>query len=252
MKNLWQTAAVIFGVIAVIISISTFWQPEADVAEQDKSLRFSTTQTWKPELRALVDTQSWATDFTPTLPPPPANDSEETKSELLYLHALIHDRTPEKVTEIETEINLQTGWLDTVLYPTSLFPYTRFLFSEIHETLGPIVMREKHRFDRVRPSYLDPTLSTAITVPEHPSYPSGHATQAHLYAHILSTLDPENSAEYFERAASIAKNREYAGVHYPSDSEAGKLLAAQLYDYLLADEYFQTLLRNAQTEWERR
>ena len=101
----------------------------------------------------------------------------------------------------------------------------------------------------MRPSYLDPTLSTALPVPEHPAYPSGHATQAALIALVLSELDPENSAAYFTSADRIAQNREIAGLHYPSDSQAGKLIAQQLFPVLLRDEAFAQLLEEAKAEW---
>lgn len=243
----WKSYTVLAGIfIAGTITIVAVF---STAKPTEQSLYFSTTQHWKPELRTLVVAQSWATDFAPTLPLPPTQGSETVAAELTYLHSLVASRTPSKITEIESERDIQTGWLAAILTPASSFPHTAFLLSEVDQSLDIIIMRAKHSFDRVRPSYLDPTLSTAISVPLHPSYPSGHATQVFVYAHILSELDPQNTDIYWQRAEEIAVNREYAGVHYPSDTAAGKQLAAAYYAHLLQNSYFQALLFNAQKEW---
>jgi acid phosphatase (class A) len=69
--------------------------------------------------------------------------------------------------------------------------------------------------------------------PGHPAYPSGHATVAWATAYFFGDLAP-SFAPALERAANqVALNREIAGVHYPSDSMAGKDLARQLVSLLL-------------------
>jgi hypothetical protein len=93
------------------------------------------------------------------------------------------------------------------------------------------VMLYKQKFDRPRPSQLRPALMPEMEVPGHASYPSGHSTEAHLIAHVLEmVLDPSHPARNLLHplADRIAINREVMGLHYRSDSEAGKQLAKEI------------------------
>jgi acid phosphatase (class A) len=101
----------------------------------------------------------------------------------------------------------------------------------------------------VRPDKLDPTLTPLIDVPEHPAYPSGHSTQAHAVAFLLTALAPDQKAKFESDALRVAVNREIAGVHYPSDSAAGRLLARQIVDLMLRDRSFAALVESAKAEW---
>ena len=90
----------------------------------------------------------------------------------------------------------------------------------------------KYHYDRVRPNYLDTTLEPSISVPGHPAYPSGHATQAAAIALVLGCVDPDNKAEYILNR--VGYNRELGGVHYPSDSVAGEKLAEAMVEEVAA------------------
>ena len=86
-------------------------------------------------------------------------------------------------------------------------------------------MKLKEKYNRVRPSYLDSTLEPSIEVPNHPSYPSGHSTQIHTIVLFAKEKYPEFSEIYDEMAREYADNREYAGVHYKSDTVFGIKIA---------------------------
>lgn len=86
--------------------------------------------------------------------------------------------------------------------------------------------------------------------PAHPSYPSGHATMAYAVAYLLSEIDPAKAGDFFDAAKSVAYNRELAGVHYPSDSEAGRILARHLVDKLLIEPKFRILVKDTCAEWK--
>ena len=88
--------------------------------------------------------------------------------------------------------------------------------------------------EQVRPaaaSQLEPALRPLLDVPGHPSYPSGHATQAYLVAQALTTVirNHEIGRELYKIAERVAVNREWAGLHYASDSAAGKQLAREVF-----------------------
>jgi hypothetical protein len=220
------------------------------------TLRFSNTQTWdEGYLAKMQQPSAFALSHlsTITLPPPPSNNSTRTRAELHYLKLRTAERTPEKVREIEQELlfpAIQFGelTLDELTVQSGRI-YTAQLIQKSTDLSFPFIMYFKNSFDRVRPSFLDSQLTTAITVPEHPAYPSGHATQAYLAYLLLRELDTENAETYLQAATRVARNRELAGVHYPSDSEAGVLLATRLYPLLFEDAEFAFLFAQAQGEW---
>lgn len=220
-------------------------------ATQKSALTFSNTQEWNPILysEATAPPNPLFRDI--TLPSPPSNISEETQEELALLHTYTHKRTPEKIEEIESEIQLHTVQIgsSTVEKMLEVHTQTDALITYSLELTEPMIVYQKKYFDRVRPSLLDPSLTVAIEIPNHPAYPSGHSTQIHLIQKILTDLDPQNSEVYKVVAERVARNREIAGVHYPSDSKAGEILAEELYKRLQNDEIFLSLMTKAKQEW---
>ena len=107
----------------------------------------------------------------------------------------------------------------------------------------------KRYLRRVRPSEVLPALLPPISVPGHASFPSGHATQARLIARCVKSILPFTDAQGTVQdvlaavqpgldalAFRIARNREIAGLHYPSDSEGGRILADNIFDNILAKD----------------
>jgi membrane-associated phospholipid phosphatase len=246
--------SILISVLGVAIASSGWylWHHHESKTDTINNLRFSNTQTWSvaPYQFAPTTTPLIWSDF--NLPPPPENTDAATREELQVLHDNIHLRTPDKLAEIEAELAFPTTQFGTATLADIFVtrPHTRQAFEYLIGVSDPVVLAAKRHFDRVRPSHLDPTLPTAIPVPNHPAYPSAHAVNGHLIAFLLSTLNPENTELYINAAIRIAHNREIAGVHYPSDSQAGAILASQLYQALESDFVFTNLLRQAMLEWE--
>jgi membrane-associated phospholipid phosphatase len=111
-------------------------------------------------------------------------------------------------------------------------------------------------YKRMRPSQLLPGLMPPISVPGHASFPSGHATQSWLVSlcmqqalpgfnlsnstHLPSTptsgsLCAALTPGLTQLALRIARNREIAGLHYPTDSVGGRTLASQIFSDMLYD-----------------
>ena len=94
-----------------------------------------------------------------------------------------------------------------------------------------VAMYYKGQYVRPRPTHLCPALMPPLQVPGHASFPSGHATQAHLMAlcmrDVLAGLPVEKTASVvlWTLANRIARNREIAGLHYKSDTDGGLALA---------------------------
>ena len=78
-----------------------------------------------------------------------------------------------------------------------------------------------------------------ITTPGHGCLPSGHCTQSYVMAHVLARLlgvrapgtGGDREVQLQRLAARIAINRVVAGVHFPVDNLAGRLLGRCLGEY---------------------
>jgi len=224
--------------------------------ELSDALLFSNTQTWDRALLKhkdgrVVYAEGWQKQI--VLPKPPANSSIRTRRELDMLLQRQNDRTDQDTKDIEAELNLRGFTWGDIQFADCLnndeYPATRELLLAANQDLYVVLFTLKHHFDRVRPAELEPRLQPCIDVPDHPAYPSGHSTLAHVFGYLFQELVPEQGEVIRRDAARIAQNREIAGVHYPSDSDAGRLLARQLVDLLLANPEFQKLLDAARAEW---
>ncbi len=104
------------------------------------------------------------------------------------------------------------------------------------ESAGHIIVAHyKDKYQRVRPHIADPRINPVVPVPNHYAYPSGHALQSYLIAYGLIDVMGDNGEhviEFLDLADDITFNREYAGVHYASDSEAGKRIARLVFPFL--------------------
>ena len=76
----------------------------------------------------------------------------------------------------------------------------------------------KYAHNRPRPSEVDSSLTTAVLVPQSPSYPSEHAGAASA---VLAHLFPSEADALMRMADEAATSRVIAGVQYPSDASAG-------------------------------
>jgi hypothetical protein len=117
------------------------------------------------------------------------------------------------------------------------------------------------RGPRPRPSHLLPALMPPVPLPGHPAFPSGHATQSRLMARcitkVMECAGRDLSSGYAAAldlsmralARRIARNREIAGLHYPSDSTAGRRLALIVFDQLCEIDRFREAIGAAAEEW---
>jgi membrane-associated phospholipid phosphatase len=128
-------------------------------------------------------------------------------------------------------------------------PHTRALLGMIVSWSVPPIMFWKSRLKRARPPQLEPRLRPMVDIPRHAAYPSGHSTQSHLIALVLEQVTgrADIGKALFEAADRIAQNREYAGIHYASDSAAGVVLARALMPLFI--EQHQDEVGRARDEW---
>jgi membrane-associated phospholipid phosphatase len=86
----------------------------------------------------------------------------------------------------------------------------------------------KYAYNRLRPSEVDPTLTTVIPNPSNPAYPSEYAVTAGAASAVLAWLFPEDAQAFQDMAQEAVQSRLLAGVEYPSDVEAGLALGQQV------------------------
>jgi len=193
---------------------------------------FSSTQKWDPY---YLNTIKYKTQFNYSIkdfniPDPPANESKETATDLNYLMELQNKRTDKDIALIKSVLKFKDISFNG-LYLGKLrqmgHPKLAIFIQSISPELDRILFLIKKKYNRVRPAYLNKNIKPAIATPRHPSYPSGHSTQAYTFALFLSYFDKFNSDRYMQSASMIAHTREVAGLHFPSDTKAGKILAEQ-------------------------
>jgi membrane-associated phospholipid phosphatase len=151
----------------------------------------------------------------------------------------------ERATEIMAQIDPQYAFWSSIIY---MHPdRTKRTFELINILLQFCVyveMRFKHALACWRPVEYNAQVQPILTTPGHGSFPSGHSTQAHAVAYVLRkllNLDPNPQAPKYptvieqlkRQAARIATNRVVAGVHFPVDSMAGRMLGVALGEYFV-------------------
>ncbi len=149
-------------------------------------------------------------------------------------------------------------------------PWTMELMNCATAIANVAKMQYKAHYRRVRPSTLCAGLVPPWGPPQHPSFPSGHSTAAHLCALLLMRVEgiaarfgvfPSMNAKSAGPAHTpslddlltkyrygqdhrspllwlawrLAKGRERIGVHYATDSASGRVLAALLWDACTSD-----------------
>jgi hypothetical protein len=84
----------------------------------------------------------------------------------------------------------------------------------------------KYHYWSIRPSQADTTIALAdsVSLPNFPSYPSGHACSAGAFDAVLGHYFPQDRAEFTRIAEEQAMSRLYGGIHYRFDDDEGLAL----------------------------
>jgi len=154
------------------------------------------------------------------------------------------------INEILAQSGDSSGYFINMLMADRNGRPATFALIQVAFSIGQmVVMHFKHLHQRARPVQLYPGLLPPIPTPSHASWPSGHATQSWLAALCLTEACASLQRPAKELAMRIGKNRERAGLHYQSDSDAGRELAQQAFTILLRGKHFQEILTTAKREW---
>jgi len=173
--------------------------------------------------------------------PHPTN-AEAIKTEIPYLEEISKTERSDETIQLILKENrniLLVPFMDDGLFDSEKNPLAFQMLMKSDKDAAYFVLDLKQKIERARPSQLDPNLKLVIDNPGHAAYPSGHSTQSWLIARILSGLDPEHKDAYENESKAIAHRREIAGVHYPSDSAAGRELSDKIYEELQKNSDFK-------------
>jgi len=202
------------------------------------------------------------------IPDFPANSSKQTRAELDYLLQLQQQRSEEDVRAsmfyagVYYRTSVQPADNDYKKFQRNLFhigrsvgtwfnadslPLTASLAANVWKDAEYLIWKYKNYFIRIRPYKLEQKLQN-LEETNWAAYPSGHATNSYVNAYLYSELLPEFSSFFIKDAYDMAHSREIIGVHYPSDSESGRVLAWQLIKRLLSTEKFKKDFNAAKEE----
>ena len=145
-------------------------------------------------------------------------------------------------------IEAMAQMLPQVPFWASVVPLSPWRTPNTYEFVGialkfanEVCHRFKHSLAVPRPSELSPLVQPILQTPGWAALPSGHATEAFMFSRLIISLlgqQPDNNSQLWRtlemQAASIADNRVYAGLHYPVDGVAGRLLGNALAQYVVA------------------
>ncbi|WP_176064238.1 phosphatase PAP2 family protein [Anaeromyxobacter diazotrophicus] len=185
--------------------------------------------------------------------PCPAAGTPSWRDDLAVLLWVQEARTPEEVQRAAAEVELGPealadgagGPLDAAHRPLT-WALLAAAERDARKVYGPL----KAHCGRPRPYAADPRVVPAVQREPSPAFPSGHATRGALYARLLAELAPSRAPALLERGRQIGFDRVRAGVHWPSDVEAGRKLGTALAEAWLARPEFRARLEEARrAEW---
>lgn len=235
---------------------------------------------WDPAHLLLIDaepyyvSQSWSRFITLEPPPPDANgecdavveagrDRAERKDEILAQDGALHMQLWPIIEALKLGGVTEDNWSpedDAVTDPR--LPYSWELLRAALWDMQCGLYALKRRFNRGRPvhAFGSKIGVTSLYTPGHPAYPAGHAAQCHVSVLLLeAALKRMNQVphdlprlldEMLRAAERVAENRVVAGIHFPSDTVAGKDLALQYVPMLLRSPLFGRVVAAAARELE--
>ncbi len=183
------------------------------------------------------------------LPDPPSASSTEMEQEYATLSRVQTARSPADVARARREATMTVFLFDDVLglwFSPQNCARTAKLFLQIGTDARFFSNSAKKHWNRLRPATrpgFTPLLSEEST-----SYPSGHSTRATVWAEILANIFPDKRNALLERGRQIGFDRVIAGVHFPSDVYAGRVIGHNVARELLANPVFRVELERVKAE----
>jgi membrane-associated phospholipid phosphatase len=84
----------------------------------------------------------------------------------------------------------------------------------------------KYAYLAPRPPQVDPNFTSLFPIPQHPSFPSGHACASGGFAQVMDYLFPAESSFFDAKALEAGESTFDAGIHFQIDVDQGLALGA--------------------------
>src|SRR5580704_5225557 len=184
------------------------------------------------------------------LAPPPEPGSEEQAADLATVRMLFKSRTPEQTERAKKDSTLSIFNFAEAIGPEfkqGRFPKVEGFFAKVKNDVHDYIYAPKNYWKRKRPYEVDPALTFGEPEPS-PSYPSGHSSWGMVQALVLADLFPDKSAAILEYGRQIGWDRVLIGKHFPTDVQAGRVLAQAIVRELKASPAFQRDFAQAKAE----
>lgn len=184
-----------------------------------------------------------AENFLSVIDPPPAAGTPSEKADVDAVVALQAGSTAEQLAHARKSVGFDVFTFAEVRgegFCPAAYPKTEAFFRKLEDTVKTPKNWLKDHFHRVRPYKLYPDrVKQLVTSEKNYSYPSGHSVRSWLGALVMGNLDPSRRADYLACALQVNLDRVIGGMHYLSDTAAGRTLAEAIYADLMADPGFR-------------
>src|SRR5215213_1439196 len=198
---------------------------------------------------SLGSSRGWLLDsasrFRPA--PPPTYGSPEFQAALEEVRRVARTRTPEQ-TVIAQRWNIADPWAPWNQTAVDALLRHRASDAEAVRVLALLnvassdaliaCFEAKYHYWTIRPSQADTALALAdsVSLPNFPSYPSGHACSAGAFDAVLGHFLPQDRAMFTRIAEEQAMSRLYGGIHFRFDNDTGLELGRAVARYAIERE----------------
>jgi membrane-associated phospholipid phosphatase len=223
--------AIGIGLALIVASITT--EALADGAERPRALVEPTAGTW----------HTWVISSGKDYRAPAPPGFTDTEAELNTLAGLIShndDQTRQRIAYWDAGAPAYR-WMDLLnarlLAGTATTTYPHRVYTYMAQAMYDATIAtwdSKYTYNRRRPSEQRRGLSTALPVPDSPSYPSEHAATAQAAAAVLAYFLPSEAQSFQTMAEEAGWSRVLAGLQYPSDYTAGLELGRRVAEQVIA------------------
>jgi acid phosphatase (class A) len=203
-------------------------------------------QAQKPTDEVYLATEELDTTF--FMAPTPS--AEASRKEVQIVVDLQAKRTEQQLARCMADIKQSVFRFADVVgenFTTEKLPKATVFFHRVYRTESGFNKQGKTKWERPRPPAFDERVKP-IEKLDNAAYPSGHSAFAYLTAIVLADIVPEKRDAIFARAIEFGNCRVLGGMHFPTDVEAGRQMAAMVAVLMYKNPAFQKDLEDARAE----